>query len=93
MTFECDYPRRASRSGGNPIDIQCMEKLVGSSAVIIYKNQFWKIEKSTPKLFILRSFLGIRRHAKKNEIGDKYKVKFLSLAYDQLWIDYQIMEK
>ena len=75
MTFDWNYPRRASRSDGTTIDRQGMENLVGSPSVIIYKNQFWTIEKSTPKLFILRSFLNVTGHAKKNTIGDIFKVK------------------
>ena len=75
MGFDWNYPRRASRSGGDEIDRELMEGLVGTESVIIYKNQFWKIEKSTPKLFKLCSFMNIKGYAKKDSIGKPYIVK------------------
>ena len=75
MVFDWNNPRRASRSGGEEIDCERMEGLVGTESVIIYKNQFWKIKKSTPKLFKLCGFMNIQGHVKKDTIGKAYIVK------------------
>lgn len=66
--FDWNRPVKASRNKGEKIDLKTLEKLAGSDSVVIYKKQFYKVLKVTPKLIKLKGFLEKIVHAKKTDI-------------------------